>query len=163
MVFLFSDTQIKEESFVEDINNMLNSGRGAQPLQRRARRHRREARPFARQVYGKKAADMSIPGWSFFIQRVRERLHMVLAFSPIGDAFRTRLRMFPSLINCCTIDWFTAWPQDALVAAVAQKFLNDIKIAERRGAAGVTTCQYFHQSVRPRRRHSESSSGASTT
>lgn len=26
--------------------------------------------------------------------------------SPIGDAFRTRLRMFPSLVNCCTIDWF---------------------------------------------------------
>ena len=26
--------------------------------------------------------------------------------SPIGDAFRNRLRKFPSLVNCCTIDWF---------------------------------------------------------
>lgn len=25
-MFLFSDTQIKQESFVEDINNLLNSG-----------------------------------------------------------------------------------------------------------------------------------------
>lgn len=41
-----------------------------------------------------------------FIERVRRNLHVVLAFSPIGDAFRNRLRMFPSLINCCTIDWF---------------------------------------------------------
>ena len=41
-----------------------------------------------------------------FVERIRRHLHVVLAFSPIGDAFRNRLRMFPSLINCCTIDWF---------------------------------------------------------
>ena len=34
--------------------------------------------------------------------------------SPIGDAFRSRLRKFPSLVNCCTIDWFQSWPADAL-------------------------------------------------
>ena len=38
--------------------------------------------------------------------RTREQLHIVLAMSPIGDAFRERLRKFPSLVNCCTIDWF---------------------------------------------------------
>lgn len=26
--------------------------------------------------------------------------------SPVGDSFRSRCRMFPSLVNCCTIDWF---------------------------------------------------------
>lgn len=41
-----------------------------------------------------------------FVERIRRNLHVVLAFSPIGDAFRNRLRMFPSLINCCTINWF---------------------------------------------------------
>ncbi len=41
-----------------------------------------------------------------FTERVKDQLHVVLAMSPIGDAFRTRLRMFPSLVNCCTIDWF---------------------------------------------------------
>ena len=44
--------------------------------------------------------------FNMFIDRVREQLHVVLAMSPIGDAFRTRLRKFPSLVNCCTIDWF---------------------------------------------------------
>ena len=34
--------------------------------------------------------------------------------SPIGEAFRNRLRNFPSLVNCCTIDWFTNWPAEAL-------------------------------------------------
>ena len=23
--------------------------------------------------------------------------------------------MFPSLVNCCTIDWFTEWPEEALI------------------------------------------------
>ena len=44
--------------------------------------------------------------YNYFIDRVKSNLHVVLAMSPIGDAFRNRLRMFPSLINCCTIDWF---------------------------------------------------------
>lgn len=44
--------------------------------------------------------------FNLFIQRVRDQLHVALAMSPIGDAFRNRLRKFPSLVNCCTIDWF---------------------------------------------------------
>ena len=44
--------------------------------------------------------------FNFFVSRCRENLHVILAMSPIGDAFRNRLRKFPSLINCCTIDWF---------------------------------------------------------
>jgi dynein heavy chain len=43
-------------------------------------------------------------------------LHVVLAFSPVGETFRTRLRQFPSIINCCTIDTFHEWPADALAA-----------------------------------------------
>lgn len=54
-------------------------------------------------------------------------INFFLALSPIGDAFRNRLRMFPSLINCCTIDWFQAWPTDAL-ELVANKFLEDVEL-----------------------------------
>lgn len=35
--------------------------------------------------------------------------------SPLGEVFTTRLRMFPSLVNCCTLDWFTDWPEEALL------------------------------------------------
>ena len=44
--------------------------------------------------------------FQYFISRVRQKLHIVLCMSPVGEAFRSRCRMFPSLVNCCTIDWF---------------------------------------------------------
>ena len=112
-VFLFSDTQIKSESFVEDINNILNNGEVPNLF---------ESDELAAvldevgQEAKKQKIKLSTPAetFSLFIQNCKSNLHMVLCFSPIGDAFRTRLRMFPSLVNCCTIDWFTAWPEQAL-------------------------------------------------
>lgn len=43
--------------------------------------------------------------FGYYVERVKANLRIVMAMSPIGDSFRNRLRMFPSLINCCTIDW----------------------------------------------------------
>ena len=37
--------------------------------------------------------------------------------------------MFPSLINCCTLDWFDSWPYEALVS-VANQFLKRIPSSE---------------------------------
>lgn len=57
-------------------------------------------------IQGKKIEGTPLAMYNYFIERVKQNLHVALAMSPIGDAFRNRLRMFPSLINCCTIDWF---------------------------------------------------------
>jgi len=147
LVFLFSDTQIKQETFVEDINNMLNSGEVPNLFPNDEKMQICEAaRPFAKQKYGKKAQDMNnVELFAFFIERVRQNMHVVLAFSPIGDAFRDRLRKFPSLINCCAIDWFTAWPEDAL-QAVASKFLADVNLGKAEAIRGeiVAMCRKFH-------------------
>ena len=40
-----------------------------------------------------------------FVSRVWDKLHICLCMSPVGDALRVRCRQFPSLVNCCTIDW----------------------------------------------------------
>lgn len=65
---------------------------------------RQAVRPFAKKMYGKAAMEMSQAElYAYFLTRVRANLHIVLAFSPIGEAFRDRLRKFPSLINCCAI------------------------------------------------------------
>jgi dynein heavy chain len=85
--------------------------------------------------------------YNYFIERVKAHLHVVIAMSPIGDAFRNRLRMFPSLINCCTIDWFTAWPEDAL-EMVAKKFLEEIELDARIKSESIIMCKYFHESIR---------------
>lgn len=54
--------------------------------------------------------------YNSFIKRVRNNLHIVLAVSPVGEGFRARCLRFPSLVNCCTIDWFSGWPAEALVS-----------------------------------------------
>ncbi len=42
--------------------------------------------------------------------------------------------MFPSLVNCCTIDWFREWPMEAL-HSVALSFYSDLTGLEPEGAA----------------------------
>merc|ERR1719181_1658387 len=84
---------------------------------------------------------------AYFVARCRKNLHVCLAFSPIGDAFRTRLRMFPSLINCCTIDWFQDWPEEGLTA-VARGALKPLPLEEDTKEACVTMCKFFHSSIK---------------
>jgi dynein heavy chain, axonemal len=67
--------------------------------------------------------------YQFFIGRVRDNLHIVLCMSPVGEAFRRRCRMFPSLVSCCTIDWFNKWPEEAL-ASVAQSQLASLDFGD---------------------------------
>jgi dynein heavy chain, axonemal len=85
--------------------------------------------------------------FNYFIERIKANLHIVLTMSPIGDAFRSRLRMFPSIINCCTIDWFVTWPEDAL-EMVAKKFLEDIELDANVKAESISMCKYFHEDIR---------------
>jgi dynein heavy chain len=147
VVFLFSDNQIKDESFVEDINMILNTGDVPNLFPPDEKADIIEKMQGIARALGKKVEATPLSMYNFFIERVKENLHVVLAMSPIGDAFRNRLRMFPSLINCCTIDWFQAWPSDAL-EMVANKFLEDIDMEERTKMQCVSMCQHFHQSVR---------------
>lgn len=43
--------------------------------------------------------------FNLFVEITRDQLHIVIVMSPIGTNFRNRIRKFPALVNCCTIDW----------------------------------------------------------
>jgi dynein heavy chain len=84
-----------------------------------------------------------------YLNRVKANIHMVIAMSPLGQVFRQRLLMFPSLVNCCTIDWFSSWPAEALVN-VARGSVQDPEADMRLGdneEACIETFRFMQQSV----------------
>ncbi|XP_031440303.1 dynein axonemal heavy chain 7 [Clupea harengus] len=147
-VFLFTDTQIKMESFLEDVSNLLNTGEVPNLFAVDEKQEICERmRVLDRQRERDKQTDGSpLALFNMFLERCRTQLHVVLAMSPIGDAFRSRLRRFPALINCCTIDWFQSWPEDAL-QAVASCFLEDVEMRDDARMGCINMCKSFHLST----------------
>ncbi|XP_078413797.1 dynein axonemal heavy chain 3 [Cetorhinus maximus] len=146
-VFMFNDSQIKDESFVEDINMLLNTGDVPNIFPADEKAELLEKMQTVARTDGKRIEATPLSLYNYFIEKVKANLHIVLVMSPIGDAFRNRLRMFPSLINCCTIDWFKVWPSDAL-EMVAHKSLEDVELDYEVRKEVVALCKYFQESAR---------------
>lgn len=66
--------------------------------------------------------------------------------SPVGDAFRRRCRMFPSLVNCTTIDWFSNWPTEALYSVALGLLAKNTETPEECQALATTTV-FMHKTV----------------
>ncbi|XP_051560675.1 dynein axonemal heavy chain 6 [Myxocyprinus asiaticus] len=146
MVFLFTDTQIVVEEFLEDINNMLNSGEVPNLFEKDELQQVLAAISPKAKEFGISEGNRD-EVFQFFISRVREKLHIVLCMSPVGDAFRSRCRMFPSLVNCCTIDWFVQWPREALLS-VSQTFFQNVEFgSEEMKQCFSEMCVEIHISV----------------
>ncbi|KAM9337116.1 dynein axonemal heavy chain 5 [Symphorus nematophorus] len=149
VTFLFTDNDIKDEAFLEYMNNVLASGEVSNLFARdeldeitqdlipvMKRQHPRRP-PTSENLY------------DFFLSRVRSNLHVVLCFSPVGEKFRTRALKFPGLISGCTVDWFQRWPRDALVA-VSHHFLSqyqDLRCSEDVKQSVVVTMGTFQDLV----------------
>ncbi|XP_052759353.1 dynein axonemal heavy chain 3 [Galleria mellonella] len=147
VVFLFADNQIMYEGMVEDINMLLNTGDIPNLYGMDEKVEILDKMQTAVRESGKKIETTPLAMFGFYVERVKANLRVVMAMSPIGDSFRNRLRMFPSLINCCTIDWFTAWPPEAL-ERVASMFISRIEsVDEDLCTACVEMCQLFHMTV----------------
>jgi len=159
--FVFTDNDIKDEAFLEYINNILSSGEVANLFPKD------ELDEMLNNLTSnfRKKNPKGVPTWDnlyeFFINQAKNNLHLVLCFSPvrpktmcgalltrtadtrdaniesafsfddnfrrqlqIGESFRLRSLKFPGIISGCIIDWYTAWPEDALLA-VSHHLLHD--------------------------------------
>jgi len=67
--------------------------------------------------------------------------------SPVGDTLRIRCRQFPSLVNCCTLNLFSRWPEDALLY-VSSEFLRDLELpSDEIRTSLAEMCMLIHTSV----------------
>jgi len=143
--FLFVDTQIINEQMLEDINNVLNSGDVPQLYKNEDYEGIYNVGKAACQAKGLLLNKMNMFGQ--YLINVRNNVHVVLAMSPLGDIFRQRLLKFPSLVNCCTLDWFSEWPEEALISvATGSVAEGDMDLgADQEGC--IQMFKTIHQSV----------------
>ncbi|PAA70380.1 hypothetical protein BOX15_Mlig025839g1 [Macrostomum lignano] len=158
VTFVFTDNEIKDESFLEYLNNVLASGVVPNLFQRD------EMDEICQELIGvmKKEYPRRPPTnenlEEYFFARTKQNLHVVLCFSPVGEKFRSRALKFPALTSGCTVDWFQRWPRDALIA-VAENFLSkfDIECSDTvktqiiesmgvvHGGVAQSCSEYFHK------------------
>jgi len=126
VMFLLTDSQIVNDKFLVYINDILATGWIADLFERD------EIDAIFNNIRNDAKADGVLVDvydemLKYLIARLRNKLHVVLCFSPVGATFRVRARRFPGLINCTVIDKFHPWPRDALMS-VANRFIEDIEL-----------------------------------
>ncbi|CAG9798387.1 unnamed protein product [Chironomus riparius] len=142
-VFQFTEGQMKMEEFLQDIECLLNLGEVPNIFQIDEKQEVLEMVRLAAQGGNRNLDIPPLQVFQYFVNRCKLKLHLILCFSPIGSSFRTRLRHYPSLVNCCTIDWYDSWPETAL-EMVAQKYVKDVNILDDTKENVVKIFKHFH-------------------
>ncbi|XP_034008681.1 dynein heavy chain 8, axonemal-like [Trematomus bernacchii] len=148
ITFIFTDNEIKDEAFLEYLNNVLSSGEVSNLFAKD------EITEITQNLIPVMKRELPrIPPtfdnlYDYFISRSKKNLHVVLCFSPVGQKFRNRSLKFPGLISGCTMDWFTPWPNEALVA-VSNYFLSEFPMvcSPEVKSSVVTTMGTYHDKV----------------
>ena len=144
-VFLMTDAQVAEETYLVLINDMLASGEIPEILPDDEVENIISSMRTEVKTVG--LEDTRDNCWKYFIDRVRRQLKVVLCFSPVGSTLRNRSRKFPAITNCTQIIWFHEWPEEALMS-VSQIFVREIEAVPGHLREGVAAFMaYVHASV----------------
>ena len=127
VTFILTDADIKMEEFLEHMNSVMATGEVAGLFQRDERESMcAEIRgDFLRDRPGSEDSMANL--YQYFVDRLRDNLHIVYCFSPISAKFAVRAQKFPAIFSAANINWFLPWPEDALTA-VGSTFLSKFEI-----------------------------------
>jgi len=135
-----TDAEIKSEDFLEFVNSFLNTGEVAGMLDKG---DKDVAASEIDKLPDKTLSELSLgEKFRLTVGRVRDNLHLIMAFSPVGEKFRKRFAKFPSIFNMASIDWYLPWPQEAL-EETSHQLLDNFKIVSDKGEQGKTDLEKF--------------------
>jgi dynein heavy chain len=134
--FVVNDIQITNESFLEDINALLNTGLvvGLPFLPDELKR----LDDVGKMECQKKSLPINkMNVLNCQINILKRNLHIILAMSPANEKFSQRVRMFPSLVNCCSLNWMHKWPEEALVGVAKQFLAQNMEVKDMNNVVNV--------------------------
>ncbi|XP_035225006.1 dynein heavy chain 5, axonemal-like [Stegodyphus dumicola] len=125
--FIFTDQALKDECFLEYLNNVLTCGVVSNLFNRDEKLDIiTELTPMMKREQPRRPPTPENV-MDYFLYRTRKNLHVVLCFSPVGETLRARALKFPGIVSGCTVDWFQPWPKEALIS-VSRHFLRDFDL-----------------------------------
>jgi dynein heavy chain len=145
LCFIFADNDVVQETFLEDVQNMLNSGIVPNIYTADELANLRSEMVKMYKIAGNtNETPDAMNEW--FYNRIKDNVHLSILMSPVGETFRSYCRQYPALINNTTIDWFMAWPYEALIE-VANNFLGELELPDDKRFGLAALAAYTHSTT----------------
>lgn len=144
--FILRESDLKNEIFLENINNLLNSGEIPNLYTKEEKENITASMKDTSKGSLEKATEAK---YQLFVNNIQKNFHILICLSPSGDGLRTKFRLFPSLVTCCTIDWFTDWPEEALVSLAVNEIERlELPLDAQEKLDTMKICVNFHQTAK---------------
>ncbi|KAL0118616.1 hypothetical protein PUN28_009352 [Cardiocondyla obscurior] len=146
VTYFMNERQIKNE-FLNDLSCLLSTGEIPDLFSTEDRQSIIEMTRLHAQC-GDRNVELSARSvMTYFTDECKNRLHLVLCFSPTSVAFRTYLCLYPNLAKHCTVNCYQTWPDQALLD-IAVKYMKDVDAQEEIKADAAKICVQFHNNAK---------------